>query len=200
MAGLELVRVAGGWWHFIGEGLSQLARLLARTVPVPQLSRPAVPPHSSSPALQGRFGGAGTSPEALRLMAAVYPSVQLCARGTSPARRTRYASGPASAAAATATLAPTATPVSTGRRPRILGRVQAGWSWAGGSSWGDIPEQSLRDGATDALPVPWLCPQGIVPLEGSQLHQGGPWSRGPSGTGSLHQCPVVGLSHRQCWG
>lgn len=52
--------------------------------------------------------------QALVLMPAVCLSVQPCARGTSPARRTRYASGPASAAAAMATLVPTATPVSTG--------------------------------------------------------------------------------------
>lgn len=36
MAGMELNKVAGGWWHFLGEGSIQPDQLLARMVTVPQ--------------------------------------------------------------------------------------------------------------------------------------------------------------------
>lgn len=59
--------------------------------------------------------------------------------------------------------------------------------------WGDFPQQNIRDGAADALlllfSVPQLCPQGIVPLEGSPLRSGalGGWGdcgqEGPLGLG-----------------
>lgn len=74
-----------------------------------------------------------------------------------------------------------------------------------GSSWGNFPEQIIRDGAVNTLalplPVPWLCSQGIVPLPESPLRSSalgggerGLWSRGAVGTGGLHWCLVVGLS------
>lgn len=103
--------------EFFGKGPIQPRQLLARMVTVPQLTALRESLHSAF-LLWGSLGG--FREQALVLMLAVCTSVQPCARGTSPARRTRCASGLGSAAAATATLVPTATPVSTGRCSCVL--------------------------------------------------------------------------------
>lgn len=112
VAEMELSWVAGGWWNFSGKGPIQPRRLLVRMVTVPQLS--STQRVTAQPFFCSGGGLGGFREQALVLTPAVCLSVQPCARGTSPARRTRFVSGPASAAAAMATSVPTATPVSTG--------------------------------------------------------------------------------------
>ena len=160
VARMELSWVAGSWWRFSGEGAS----CLPGWSQCHSSAAPGVPLCTPSPALQGwgcwgrRDEPGGTHTHACYL--SVCPAV---CEGNFTCKENEVCVRPGECRCRHGYFGANCDTSEYQQAPRCPWWGLLGWPRGPGSSRGDFPEQSIRDGAADALALPLPVPLGLSP-------------------------------------